>query len=81
MKTTVSSKGQVVLPAELRDRDHIRAGQQFSIERIEAGEYLLKKLPVSENAGLTNWLLACPEKDWFQPLPSESTDTLGKRKS
>ena len=76
MKTTVSSKGQVVLPAELRDQDRIRTGQQFSIERIEAGEYVLKKMTVSENPGLTNWLLSCPEKDWFQPLASESTDTL-----
>ncbi len=76
MKTTVSSKGQVVLPAELREQDRIRTGQQFSIERIEAGEYLLKKMTIPENAGLTDWLLACPEKDWFQPVRSESTDTL-----
>jgi AbrB family looped-hinge helix DNA binding protein len=52
MKTTFSSKGQVVLPAELRDRDRIRTGQQFSIERIESGEYLLKRLPVPDNAGI-----------------------------
>lgn len=76
MKTTVSSKGQIVLPSELRDRDHIRPGQQFSIERVEPGEYLLKKLAVPENSGLVDWLLACPEKNWFEPIPSESTDTL-----
>jgi AbrB family looped-hinge helix DNA binding protein len=76
MKTTVSSKGQVVLPAELREQDRIRAGQQFSIERRKAGEYVLKKLAVPENKGVVDWLLACPEKGWFQPLPSESTDTL-----
>lgn len=76
MKTTVSSKGQVVLPAELRDRDRIEPGQQFSIERLEPGEYLLKKLTTPGKSGLADWLLNCPEKDWFQPLPSESTDTL-----
>ncbi len=76
MKTTVSSKGQVVLPAELRDQDRIRVGQQFSIERLEAGRYLLKKAPSIGRPGLTDWLLACPEKDWFQPIDSESTDTL-----
>ena len=80
MKTTVSSKGQVVLPAELRDRDRIVPGQQFSIERLDPGEYLLKKLAGSENAGLVDWLLACPEKGWFQPLASESTDTLSTSK-
>ena len=76
MRTTVSSKGQVVLPAELRDRDRIKPGQQFSIERIEEGEYLLKKMALPENRGLTDWLLACPEKNWFKALPSESTDTI-----
>jgi AbrB family looped-hinge helix DNA binding protein len=76
MTTTVSSKGQVVLPAELREQDRIRPGQRFSIERLDAGKYLLKRLPVAEKSGVTDWLLACPEKGWFQPLPSESTDTL-----
>ena len=65
-----------MLPSELRDQDRIRAGQQFSIERLEPGEYLLRKLAVSDKAGLVNWLLACPEKGWFQPLASETTDTL-----
>jgi AbrB family looped-hinge helix DNA binding protein len=31
MKTTVSSKGQIVLPAELRQQDHIEAGQEFEV--------------------------------------------------
>lgn len=74
--TTISSKGQVILPAELRELDRIQPGQRFTVERLEEGEYLLKKISVSDNAGLTDWLLACPEKDWFTPLPSESTDTL-----
>ncbi|MGD9724635.1 MAG: AbrB/MazE/SpoVT family DNA-binding domain-containing protein [Pirellulales bacterium] len=76
MKTTISSKGQIVLPAELRAQDGIVAGQRFEIERLESGKYLLKKQPASHNDGLVDWLLACPEKDWFEPLPSESTDTL-----
>jgi AbrB family looped-hinge helix DNA binding protein len=80
MKTVVSSKGQVVLPVELREQDHIEAGQQFSIERLDAGEYLLKKMAVPEGVGLTDWLLACPAKGWFQPLRSESTDTLSAPK-
>ena len=76
MRTTVSTKGQIVLPAELRDQDRIRPGQQFAIERIEAGEYRLKKIAVPENGGLVDWLLSCPEGGWFRPLQSESTDTL-----
>lgn len=76
MKTTVSSKGQIVLPAELRDRDRIQPGQQFEIERIEAGEYLLKKVAIPQKGGLFEWLMACPERGWFQPISSESTDTI-----
>lgn len=65
-----------MLPATLRERDRIAAGQKFDIERIEAGEYLLKRQPVPDNEGVVEWLLACPAKDWFQPVPSESTDSL-----
>jgi AbrB family looped-hinge helix DNA binding protein len=43
MKTTISSKGQVVLPAELRQRDGIKPGQEFEVERIDQGQYLLKR--------------------------------------
>ncbi len=76
MKTVVSSKGQIVLPAELRQRDRIRTGQRFEVERLEAGRYLLTKQPTGDNEGLVDWLLACPDKDWFVPIASESTDTL-----
>ena len=76
MKTIVSSKGQIVLPAGLRQRDRILPGQTFEIERLEAGQYLLKKEPSLDNEGLVHWLLACPEKGWFEPIPSESTETL-----
>jgi AbrB family looped-hinge helix DNA binding protein len=76
MKTTVSSKGQIVLPADLRERDRIMPGQRFEIERLEAGRYLLKKEPVPDNGGVVDWLLACPEKGWFEPIASESTDSL-----
>jgi AbrB family looped-hinge helix DNA binding protein len=76
MNTTISSKGQIVLPVELRQRDRIVPGQRFEIERLEAGRYLLKKQEAPDNEGLVDWLLACPEKGWFQPIHSESTDTL-----
>jgi AbrB family looped-hinge helix DNA binding protein len=76
MKTTVSSKGQIVLPAEIRDRDDIQPGQQFEIERIERGEYRLKRAEPPPNEGLMEGLLSCPEKDFFVPIESESTDTL-----
>jgi len=76
MNTVLSSKGQLVLPAELRQRDRIRAGQRFDIERLDEGQYLLKRQSAPDNEGLVDCLLACPEKDWFQPIASESTDSL-----
>ena len=76
MKTVVSSKGQIVLPASIRRQDHIKPGQQFDVERIDRGEYRLCLREPAPNQGLTDWLLACPEKDYFVPISSESTDTL-----
>ncbi len=75
MKTTLSSKGQLVLPRALREKDGIKAGQEFTVERMRAGEYRLIRRK-ARNAGLVTQLLACPEKGWFVPLASESTDTL-----
>jgi AbrB family looped-hinge helix DNA binding protein len=76
MTTIVSTKGQIVLPAEIRQQDGIQPGQEFDIERIECGEYRLVRRQPRPNQGLVEWLLACPEKGFFTPIESESTDTL-----
>ena len=76
MKTTVSTKGQIVFPAEIRQRDGIKPGQQFEIERVDRGEYRLVRRQPPPNHGLIDWLLTCPEKGFFVPVESESTDTL-----
>ena len=76
MKTTVSSKGQIVLPAELREQDGIKAGQEFDVERLDRGEYRLSRRSAPPNEGVVDWLLACPEKGYFVPIESDSTDTL-----
>jgi len=65
-----------VLPAEIRQQDGIEPGQEFEIERIDRGEYrLVRRLP-QPNEGVVGWLLSCPEKGFFVPIDSESTDTL-----
>ena len=76
MKTTVSSKGQIVLPAEIRQQDRIEAGQEFEIERLDRGEYRLVRRRVRPNDGAIEWLLDCPEKGFFVPIEGESTDAL-----
>ena len=77
MTTTVSSKGQIVLPAGLRQQDGIRPGQEFDVERVDQGEYLLKRRTRRRNEGLIKLLLACPVKGWFKPLErTETTDDI-----
>ena len=76
MKTTVSSKGQIVLPAELRQQDRIEPGQEFEVERLDRGEYKLVRRAALPNEGVVEWLLACPEKEFFVPIESESSDDL-----
>lgn len=76
MKTTISTRGQLVLPAELRQRDGVTPGQEFAIERLGPGVYRLERTGGQTNLGLVDLLLACPEKGWFVPVPSESTADL-----
>ena len=65
-----------MLPAELRQRDGIDAGQEFEVERLDRGEYRLVRRTARPNDGAVDWLLSCPEKGFFVPIESESTDAL-----
>lgn len=77
MMTTVSSKGQIVLPAEIRQQDGVKAGQKFEVQRIDCGEHRLKRKPRRRNEGLVELLLACPVKGCFKPLArTETTDDV-----
>jgi len=76
MRTTVSTKGQIIIPAEIRRQDGIQPGDEFSIERRERGEYVIKLAEPPRNAGVVDWLSGCPEKGWFTPIEGESTDAL-----
>jgi AbrB family looped-hinge helix DNA binding protein len=77
MKTTVSTKGQIILPAEIRQRDAIEPGQEFEVERLDRGEYRLKRKERRRNEGLVKLLLACPVKGWFKPMDrTETTDDI-----
>ena len=73
MITTISTKGQIILPARFREQDRIEPGQEFEVERIESGEYRLTRKKGRPNEGVVDWLLNCPEKGWFQPLDRMGT--------
>ncbi len=76
MTTMLSSKGQLVLPSPIRRLDRLRCGESFDIERVDSGKYLLTRKSPPSNQGLVDLLASCPVKGWFEPIPSESTDTL-----
>jgi AbrB family looped-hinge helix DNA binding protein len=76
MKIAVSTKGRIVLPVELRRQDGIEPGEEFEIERIDRGEYRLIRLAPSKNQGLVDWLLACPEKDFFVLIESDGPSPI-----
>lgn len=78
MKTVISTRGRIVIPAEIRQYDDIEPGQELEIERIGRGEYRLKRLAPARNQGLLNWLLACPEKDFFVPIESDKPAGSGQ---
>jgi AbrB family looped-hinge helix DNA binding protein len=76
MRTTISTKGQIVLPAELRAADDIKAGEEFEVDRTGPHEYRLTRLTPPPNCGLVDWLRSCPADGWFVEIESESTDSL-----
>ena len=76
MKGTVSLKGRIVPPAELRRRNGVEPGRTFEIERTDRGESRLVRGEPPKNTGLVDALLACPENGWFRPIPSESTRSI-----
>lgn len=76
VRTAVSTKGQIVIPASIRRQDGIEPGEEFEIERIQPGEYRLVRVSPLRSQGVLDWLLACPEKGYFVPIEAEPTDTL-----
>jgi hypothetical protein len=61
---------------EFRRLDRIEPGQEFEVERLDRGDYRLVRRAAAPNDGILDWLFACPQKDFFVPVQSESTDAL-----
>jgi hypothetical protein len=74
MTTFLSADGLIQIPEAFREADDLKTGQRCDIERVGHGEYRVR---VAEDEAVTgrswvDWLLACPEKDWFlEPDRSE----------
>jgi AbrB family looped-hinge helix DNA binding protein len=41
--TTISSKGQVVIPRPIRERHHFRAGDDFQLFELSNGDIVLRR--------------------------------------
>ena len=66
-----------MLPAEIRKLDDLKAGQAFEVERLDRGDYRLRRVEEETNHGLVDWLLACPVKGFLQEeWPGETTDDI-----
>ena len=77
MNTVVSSKGQIVLPAEIRRMDGVKTGHVFEVERLDRGDYRLRRIEAAPNEGLVDWLLSCPFKGFLgETERGETTDTI-----
>ena len=48
MKITLNTEGKIDIPDEIRQADHLNAGDSFELERLTSGHYLLTKQPTHE---------------------------------
>lgn len=47
MKTTLNADGQISIPPEIRQADHLAPGDSFELERLTPGHYILAKQPAA----------------------------------
>lgn len=63
MTTILSSKGQVVIPAAIRQRQQLRSGDELVIEEHDDA-IVLKKARKKRKKSLLQWLQDCPVPDF-----------------
>ena len=70
MTTFISAEGLIEIPEVFRKADALQPGQRCEIERLGSGEYRVHVAADDDKPkqSLVDWLLACPEKDWFVPM-------------
>ena len=55
MKTTLNADGKIGIPDEIRQTDHLTAGDSFELERLTPGHYLLTKQPPRRALHCGHW--------------------------
>ena len=69
MTTKISSKGQIVLPAELRRRDRIRARPTVRHRAARERQVSAQEVGPAARAGLVDWPVGVPGKRLVPPNP------------
>lgn len=68
MTTVLSSKGQIVIPAAIREKYHFRAGDELLVEERD-DEIILKKARRPRKKTLVQWMRDCPASNFkIKPL-------------
>ena len=73
MTTVLSQKGQIVLPAPVRQKLHLLPGDDFEIAIEDEDTISLRRVSHPANRGLVDLLLACPSP--FAIPPRETDDS------
>lgn len=73
MTTVLSKKGQIVLPAVLRERLNLTPGTDFEVSVQDDDTIVLRRIAQPPNKGLVKLLAACPYP--FEVPPRDEDDT------
>jgi AbrB family looped-hinge helix DNA binding protein len=60
MTAVLTQKGEIVLPAPLREQLHLVAGEDFEVAVEDEETITLRRITTPANCGLVDLLLACP---------------------
>ena len=71
MTTVLSQKGQIVLPAAIREKLELQPGDDFEIVVEDDDTITLRRISRPANAGLIDHMLACPRE---LDVPERSKD-------
>jgi len=75
MQTTLSTKGQIILPAEIRKKGRFHPGEKFEVHEKD-GKIILSPVKKSRNSGLVALLRRCPHA---LVIPPRDPTDFGRR--
>jgi len=74
MQTVLSTKGQIIIPAELREKARLCPGEKFNIVE-KNGKIILSPVKKRRNQGLVKHLQSCPHE---LVIPARDKNDFGR---